>query len=549
MLFAALLRAATLPLRRLVEGDGVHYAQLARAILAGDFSGLANPYWSNLWPAVIAALAGATGLDVVSAGRIAALASGVLLTLLTAVVAARLFDPTAGLVAGLLCAGHPWLINFSTLVFTESFFTFLLLAVLLSAPGAAASFGGAFRAGLLGGLAVVTRPEAYAAAAVMLAWILAAEGEPHDRRRSAARAVVFAITIATFVLGRGLLVHRHFGSWDFGIGTKGTANLFVGLAENDREMERVTTEAAADGMNALATRAQETSVAEFARAHPARFLRHVAHNLRRLAGSVRRVFPPLPPGDGPPTFDLSAGGLLRAAIALGTATLAAAGLGRAARDRTRRRYLALIAVVAAVYLGGLSLLYVHDRLIVPLVPLFLVFVAAGLVGAARRCSGHEGTVRWVTGSGCALLAVFMLARTLQSASLEYAGDPVVQRETGEWLAAHYGQDTRMMTAAPLVGFYFYDARHAEQEERLPWGDCDRVVAAARQQEVSVIAVPEWHLRAVDHPAASALLHPEAARADLRHVVTLGDDADGRMFVYEVVPAGGSDLARSSVRPD
>ena len=65
----------------------------------------------------------------------------------------------------------------------------------------------------------------------------------------------------------------------------------------------------------------------------------------------------------------------------------------------------------------------------------------------------------------------------------------------------------------------------------------------------MIAVPEWHLRAVDHPAASALLHPEAARADLRHVVTLGDDADGRMFVYEVVPAGGSDLARSSVRPD
>jgi hypothetical protein len=76
-----------------------------------------------------------------------------------------------------------------------------------------------------------------------------------------------------------------------------------------------------------------------------------------------------------------------------------------------------------------------------------------------------------------------------------------------------------------------------------------VVAIARQADVNVLAVPEWHLRAVDHPAAAALLHPETPRPDLRHVATLGDDVDGRMFVYEVVPAGESDLARSSARPD
>jgi hypothetical protein len=61
-LFAAALRVPTLSLRHLVEGDGVHYAQLARSILAADFSGLANPYWSNLWPAVIAATSWLTGL-------------------------------------------------------------------------------------------------------------------------------------------------------------------------------------------------------------------------------------------------------------------------------------------------------------------------------------------------------------------------------------------------------------------------------------------------------------------------------------------------------
>jgi hypothetical protein len=211
---------------------------------------------------------------------------------------------------------------------------------------------------------------------------------------------------------------------------------------------------------------------------------------------------------------------------------------RAARGRPAQRLLALIVTVGVLYALGLALLLVHDRLVVPLVPLFLVFLASGLVAAARRCFSGERTVRWSLGMGCALLGVLSLARTLQSAPLDYAGDPVVQRETGEWLAAHYGQDARLMTAAPSVGFYFYDARHAQQEETLPWGDCDRVLAIAREVGVTVLAVPEWHLRAVDHPAAPVLLHPEAAPPGLRHVVTLGGEADGRMFVYEVQPTAG-----------
>jgi hypothetical protein len=312
----------------------------------------------------------------------------------------------------------------------------------------------------------------------------------------------------------------------------------VGLAENDRDMERIRTEAAADGTNTLALRAQETSVAAFVWAHPARFARHVLRNLGRLLACMSRVFPPLPLGSGPPGFGPGGWRRLRAAIALAAAALATAGLVRAARGRPPRRLLALIATVGVLYVLGLTLLLVHDRLVVPLAPLFLLFLASGLVAAARRCFRGERTVRWALGSGCALLAVLCLGRTLQSAPLDYAGDPVVQRETGEWLAAHYGQDTRLMTATPSVGFYFYDAGHAQQEQTLPWGDCDRVLAIAREVGVTVLAVPEWHLRAVDHPAAPVLLHPETAPPELRHVVTLGEETDGRMFVYEIQPLAG-----------
>jgi hypothetical protein len=51
-LVALVMRLPNLARRELVEGDGVHYASLARGILIGDLSGLANPYWSNLWPGV-----------------------------------------------------------------------------------------------------------------------------------------------------------------------------------------------------------------------------------------------------------------------------------------------------------------------------------------------------------------------------------------------------------------------------------------------------------------------------------------------------------------
>ena len=59
--FALALRVPLFPRHRLVEGDGVHYAHLARSILGGDLSGLSNPYWSNLWPAVLAATSYSAG--------------------------------------------------------------------------------------------------------------------------------------------------------------------------------------------------------------------------------------------------------------------------------------------------------------------------------------------------------------------------------------------------------------------------------------------------------------------------------------------------------
>jgi hypothetical protein len=535
--FALALRAPLFSRHRLVEGDGVHYAQLARAIQAGDLSGLSNPYWSNLWPGVLAAAGRLTGLDVVTAGRVASLVSGAVLVLLIAALAARVLGPTAAMAAGLLGAAHPWLIHFSTLVFTESFFACLLVGFLLATLGAAARGRAAARAGLLGGMALVTRPEALAAILAATLWLAVAEA-PGRVRVTLGRIALLLTIVAVFVVGRAGLVHRYYGLWDFGIGTKGTANLFVGLAETDREKERVSTEVRPDGQNVLAMAAEEQSLLRFALEHPLLLLRHAGRNLVRLAACATRVFPlvPLVGGRDAP-WD---GGWVPLLVALTIATIVVAVLGVvwACAEPASRRGTSLLLATGVLYVLGLAPLNVHDRLVVPLVPLFLVFLAYGLVRGARALARDERTVRWSLAAVLAMVGVLSLTRLLQASALDYAGDPVVQRETGEWLAARYPQDTSIMTAAVSVGFYFYDTAHAQQEVTLPWDGARRVLERARAQGVKLLVVPEWHLRAVQHPAADVLLHPEIPFPSLRHVATLGDEEKGRMFIYEVVPPEG-----------
>ncbi|HET6897526.1 MAG TPA: hypothetical protein VFK70_04225, partial [Vicinamibacteria bacterium] len=162
-------------------------------------------------------------------------------------------------------------------------------------------------------------------------------------------------------------------------------------------------------------------------------------------------------------------------------------------------------------------------------------------GAGRRTVDAGRIRRWMM-AGAALAGAFAVSSLFRAPALEYASEPVVQRDTGEWLAARYPLDTRIMSGAFCVGFYFYDAGHAGNERPLPWGDAGEVLDLARRQAATLLVVPQWHLRNVAHPAADVLLHPERPYPGLRPLASLGDDARGRIFVYEVQPSPGPPAA-------
>jgi len=526
-LFALALRLPMLPVRRLVEGDGVHYATMARAILGGDFSGLANPYWSNLWPGVIAATAWLTDLDVVMAGRTASLLAGSVLAPATAALASHTLGPRTGILAGLLVAVHPWLIHFSTLVFTESFFALLLVMILLSAvrresgPGVAAT-------GVWAGLALVTRPEANAAIAAIILGFLR-RGRTTGYRAMLRVASLFLTVVFAFLLARALLVHQYFGYWDFG-GTKGTANLFVGLARTGIEMQRVATEVTPEGENALAKAAEETTLLGFASENPGLVIRHLWANVDEFTASSLGVFPFVPlVGGRPPLWE---GGWppIMAAGAIGLSAIALVGLWLSLAEA---RPPWLLVMTPFLYATGLMLFLIHDRLVVPLVPLFLVFLAHGLARATKRLPPGTG-VRFGLAAAMGLLGILSVLGLQKAHALDYSSDPVVQRTAGEWLAARYPQNTTFMTAAPCVGFYFHDAAHSDLVVSIPWAGYTRVIEVARNEDVRLIVVPEWHLRATRHPAAKELLGAEASHPELRLVADLAEEGN-RVFIYELLP--------------
>lgn len=513
---ALALRLPTLALREIVEGDGVHYAWLARALLAGDASGLANPYWSNLWPGVIAAASAVTGLDPVAAGRWASLAAGVLLAAGTGLLAERVFGRAAGIVAALAVAVHPWLIHFSTLVYTESLFAVLLVAVLLAADSTMREPRPA-RAMLLGvaaGGALLTRPEAWAA-------ILAAMGGLLACRRHRAAAIA-AFILAACVLGRAGLVHRHHGRWDFGIGSKGTVNLLLGLAATDPERERLVREVDAEGGSRLEERSRQTSLVRLLWSEPHLMGRHYAGNLSRAAAACARVFPPLPAAPGYQRIGASA------ALCL---TLGAAGAVLGLRARRSRGPALLVLATLGLHLAGLAALLVHDRLVVALAPLFVVLLAGGVARATAVRPRLQPGLLGAVAATLVLCGPVSLAAVMRAERPAYAAEPPVQREAARWLASRVPPPVRIMSPTRATAYYLLDDADSEGDVDLPWGGLAEVLAVARGRGVDVIVASEWHLDASAHPAAAELTAGISA-AGIEHLATLGRRPE-RIFVYRV----------------
>ncbi len=181
--------------------DSRIYLELARAISRGDTQDVAY-FMSPIYPYLLAVVDSLAG-DVEFWQRLLQCAIGACTTVLTGLLARRMWNPGAGLVACLFTALSPQLIFLDNMILTESLLTASIMAHLYFADRlwrGGSTADGAF-AGIALGLAIVTRFSLMAAPLLYcVAYAFARKGGRPPSRTFAVMLIAAAACVAPFTI-------------------------------------------------------------------------------------------------------------------------------------------------------------------------------------------------------------------------------------------------------------------------------------------------------------------------------------------------------------
>ena len=211
---ALLVPAARLPLR----ADERQYVTGAIAIAKTGVPAYTNPNWdeahsSPLYPYALGAVCLVVGEEhLASAARVLQVLASTLTAWLVFVVAARVFERRIALASAAIVALGPTFVGYTHWFYTETLYTLLFvgLAAVLLGGERPISYRRALAAGLVAGLAALTRGAFVVQAPFVLAWLLLA-GDAAPRRR-ALTALAFALgmtaTIAPWTIRNAVRYQR-----------------------------------------------------------------------------------------------------------------------------------------------------------------------------------------------------------------------------------------------------------------------------------------------------------------------------------------------------
>ncbi|MCW5960552.1 MAG: glycosyltransferase family 39 protein [Pyrinomonadaceae bacterium] len=235
---AAVLRLLDLFLfsnQLLVDGDQMHYVSLARNLANGDFSGFLHPYWSPLYPLLIAIPSVFIDSLTVPAVIISIIAGSLAPPAIYFFVR-QSYDRRIALIAAVLAVFYPHLLNTSVFdVGSESLYLLLITASLfigwraLQQDSRAAYLG----AGIFFALAYLTRPEAFAypfyfAALAIIKTIKS------DRKLGKKIGVNLSVLfLGFFILSAPYLIYLRGETSEWTISAKAKANVASGALSDD----------------------------------------------------------------------------------------------------------------------------------------------------------------------------------------------------------------------------------------------------------------------------------------------------------------------------
>lgn len=218
--------------------DGREYVEVARGLLAGHGFGMQTLRPPG-YPAFIALVWSLTGSSL-TALRMVEACLGTITVLLVGCFGVRLFGTRAGLLAMAFAALHPVLAFLPSTQYSENLVVFfcvlgtgLALEAMTAESGGRGTWGRWIVAGVMFGLAALTRPNAVILLPALLlgGWLIARGARRAFVTRAAVCLLALAFTLSPWLVRN----HRMHGHWFF-IATGGGRSLWLG--SNDRTTGR-----------------------------------------------------------------------------------------------------------------------------------------------------------------------------------------------------------------------------------------------------------------------------------------------------------------------
>lgn len=363
--------------------DSAVYFAAAEAFSRGDGLPPAPFRYGPLYPVLLGVWHRIAGGDLLAIHVLQALLSS-LTPLLTGLIAARLFGRTTGIVAGLIAVFYWPLLYFGGELLIEPVFVpiFLLFLYLLLRAERERTKRSLFAAGLLLGIAGVARPNVL----LLLPFLLLRSVVRGEWRRGvlflgASALAVLPVTAHNAFVGKDAVLVSSSGGINFFVGNNdrasGRDSSFPGMIQWTFEKVRrlAEIEEERDLKPSEVSSHYFRKGTAFAAGDPGAFLALTGRKALQLFSSYEV------PNVKDPNFYRARSPFLSAPFLLGfgvAAPLALAGL-----LRRRRRDESLFLFTGGVYALSVLLFFVNARYRLPLVPVFIVFAAAGLVRLAR----------------------------------------------------------------------------------------------------------------------------------------------------------------------
>jgi 4-amino-4-deoxy-L-arabinose transferase-like glycosyltransferase len=518
VLGALLLRLLFLQTAQVLFPDGVHYSWLGRALVSGDLRQGLSIYWPPFYPLLIGIAWRLLG-DLELAGRMVSVIAGSFVVIPTYLLAWHFYGNRVAIISGVLVTFYPRLLFYSTRSLTEAVYSLILMTLiwLLWKGVKEGSIRRLIGVGLLLGVAYLTKPEGifYLILVLVCLFGLRNSSGAFDLRQRAAAAIVIVVAVGAVSFPYLAYLRHVTGFWTI---SQKTHLAFAYTSPTYRSRYALVND---DG-----TWMDNLDPSGKVRVNKDSPFRRAADNLPVVIGSAMRS-----------AYNFYFGSLpyLLPPFLIGLVVL---GLFHSSWDAQRWEQELYIALFLGATIAGYSLAIFSSRLMVPFLPLFLIWAGRGiqvLGDWGLKSLPQVGVARWAAlrqpavASGVVLAVVFV--SLLPEITLAWRKgkwrEPVEHKMAGRWIKSNDADRPFIMAVNPWAAFYA-EGRHVY----IPKADYGAVVVYARRKQVKYLIVSNRYIEKLNKDLRF-LLENDAAPKDFIPVYRIDENPQFRLIVYRL----------------